>query len=114
MPTSIKFGSSCSLEQFKGTCSVDSAKSLITITDMTSTALPTDSLIKLVLKSATNPNGSYEAGSWFVATEVQPSDGHWYVVDKAVSPTSFFALPGYINSNLDLTSRVTFDQQNTY
>jgi len=70
MPTTIKFGSSCTIEQFKGTCSVDSSTSLITITDMITTVLPNDSLIKLRVKSGTNPNGSFESGPWSVYSEI--------------------------------------------
>jgi hypothetical protein len=114
MPTSIKFGSSCTIELFKGTCSVDSSTSLVTITDMITTTLPNGSLIKLSVKSATNPNGSYESGPWSVYSEIKASNGVWYTVDKAESPTSFFAMPGYINSNLDLTSKTTFDTDTTY
>jgi hypothetical protein len=71
---------------------------LVTFTGITTVTIPNDSLIKMVLKSGTNPTGSRDCGPWAVYTEIKAEDGNWYTVDRADGKESFFAEPGIINS----------------
>jgi hypothetical protein len=65
MPQTLNFNGACSFDGLGGNCAID-ANNLITITDMVTSDLAKNSLIKLVIKTASNPEGAREAGPYSV------------------------------------------------
>jgi len=112
MPQTLKFDGACSLGGFPGNCVVDS-NNLVTLTDMTTEDLRKGTLIKLVIQSASNPDGARPAGPYSVATQA-PLEGNFYTVDETKSATSFFARPGFINSDVTAANVVTYDKETSY
>jgi hypothetical protein len=98
---------------FGGDCAVDPQTNIVTVSDMINATLPDNTLVKMMIKQGTNPPGARESGSWSIKTQIEAA-GVWYTVDNADSPESFYARPGYINSQLELTSKMTYDTDTSY
>jgi hypothetical protein len=64
-----------------------------------------------VIKSATNPYGSREAGPWSILTE-NLFNGVYYKVDEGTASTSFFAKPGIIKSTIAANQTMTYSVGN--
>ena len=109
MPKTLFFDAEkgCSVDLAFAKCAVDVNTNIITLTEIFRESFPGGTEIKFILKSATNPTGAREAGAWSIRTE-RPFEGKFYTVDRFESETSFYALPGYIKSNLVSEDSQTF------
>lgn len=95
-------------------CVVNYSNNELTLDDLFTEIYPGGKQIRLTIKAAMNPIGSREAGGWSIQT-LRPYEGDYYVVDGGETPSSFFALPGFIRCGIDYAGvDITFQQDTTF
>ena len=91
----------------------DPEKNELLLTNVFSERTAGGSLLKFVISFANNPEGSRYAGDWGARTE-GIFESRYHIVDGNDKGYSFFALPGFIKSNLDYVATVTFSEESTF
>lgn len=98
----------CEVALTLATCVLDASTNTITLTDIFEEEFEGGNLMKFILVQATNPSGARQAGPWSIRSEQKFDDGKYYVVDGEVSPESFFARSGTIESSMTHIGFETF------
>ena len=113
MPKHLVFqeGQNCTAEVLVANCTIDAKINRVLLTNGFKSDYKGNQQLKVVISIGTNPQGSRDAGPWGVYTE-QLFFGIYYTVDGETSPTSFFAQPGWIRSNLTYNMLTTYSPFN--
>ena len=111
MPPSLTFDESfgCVVTYTPAKCEVNYETNELTLSEIFDSAVDAGTILKFVIDKAVNPIGSQEAGPWSARTE-RIFDGAYYTVNAGYSPTSFFALSGWIRSSISYTDTLTFSE----
>lgn len=111
MPPRLTFDESfgCVVTYTPANCEVNYETNELTLSEIFDSAVDAGTILKFVIAKAVNPIGSQEAGPWSARTE-RIFDGEYYTVNAGYSPTSFFALSGWIRSSIAYSDTLTFSE----
>ena len=104
MPEFLIFdrGAGCTVTYTECDCAFgdDIDKNTLLLTNCFNERTAGGSLLKFVISFANNPEGARYAGDWGARTE-GIFESRYHIVDGNDNGYSFFALPGFVKSNLD-------------
>ena len=115
MPENLKFDQDegCKVYYIAADCELFADRNEIMLTNVFSERTPGGTKIRFIISNGDNPIGARYAGDWGARTE-RIFDGEYYTVDGNQEGNSFFALPGWIKSDLSYTGDKTFSYDSLY